>query len=49
MSQRQRRLGDCPVCGASLPEDALLAAYEADGWPAFAAECPDCAAVVHPR
>jgi len=42
-------LGYCPQCEATIPERALLARYEAGGWPVMYAECPGCGHVVHPR
>ena len=43
-------LGQCPGCDASIPRAGLLIEYRtAEGWPRMFAECPACAAVVHPK
>jgi predicted RNA-binding Zn-ribbon protein involved in translation (DUF1610 family) len=42
-------LGDCPECGTTITDVAVLIEYEtADGESAYWADCPDCGAVVDP-
>jgi hypothetical protein len=44
------RLGDCPLCAATIPPARLLAEYRhPDEWPRLLAECPGCDEVVAPK
>jgi predicted RNA-binding Zn-ribbon protein involved in translation (DUF1610 family) len=50
MSRSNTNLGQCPECGASIPEVYLLIEYKtASGDDAAFAECPNCGEVVAPE
>lgn len=48
MYPEQTPVGRCPDCDASIPTGGVLVEYQSARGPAMFAECPDCAAVVHP-
>lgn len=49
MSQAASSLGTCPLCGAAVPQHAVLIEYEANGEGRLYAECPRCIEPVQPQ
>ncbi|AGB15820.1 hypothetical protein Halru_1205 [Halovivax ruber XH-70] len=45
----RRSVGDCPRCGASIDETAVIIEYEVSDRETAYAECPTCEDVVSPR
>jgi endogenous inhibitor of DNA gyrase (YacG/DUF329 family) len=48
MQSTRPTLGDCPLCGRSIPRERLLIEYDTSDGQSMYAECPDCRKVVHP-